>query len=375
MEMTKRVFKGISGMILMLVASVGITDANAQCTVDMNVQVNATNCFSQVFLSATASDPVVSWNYFIDGSLVGTSNTALLQLAPGVYEATVAIVTDQGCTAADNFTFTVAGNPLLVDAGSDVVVCQEQAVLSVNVNSTNPYEVSWHPAQYLSDPSIETPLVTENVTNQWFIVDVLDLVTGCVNSDTVVVTQQNPVFDSLDLCTGQAIVDLGPGANAYDWLSWTDTNGTNHPLNYPTTQQAITVTQPGQYFAVAYFPECGALTSLVTVEACTTNCFNAFIHTANSGQCSAHHFFTSTGSGFIQSWLWDFGDGQWSTEMHPDHVFAPGTYEVTLTTTNSEGCTAVSSETITVDGLHIELSNDTVGCQQPAYMEVFPSGG
>ncbi|MCB0755718.1 MAG: T9SS type A sorting domain-containing protein, partial [Flavobacteriales bacterium] len=53
----------------------------------------------------------------------------------------------------------------------------------------------------------------------------------------------------------------------------------------------------------------------------------------------------------------------------------PCTYEVVLTTINSDGCTAVYSETITVGGLSILMSNDTVGCQQEAYMEVFATGG
>ncbi len=375
MKMTKRVFKGIGGMILMLVAGIGTTDVHAQCEADILVLQNPLNCSSQVILEANVSAPVQSWNFILDGTLVGNGSAVILNLEPGTYSAGVVAITDQGCTAVDDTIFTVAGNPLEVNAGSDTVICQEQALLSVDINSTNPYEVNWYPSQFLSDPESETPLVTENVTNQWFIVDVHDLVTGCVNSDTILVTQQNPVFDTLSLCDGAVQIDLGEGANMYDWLSWTDTSGTSYQLNYPSTQHVITVDNPGQYFAVAYFQECGALTSLVTVEACQQQCFNAFAYTVNNGQCSDHYFFTSTGSGQIMTWMWDFGDGQVSTEMHPDHVFAPGTYEVVLTTINSDGCTAVYSETITVGGLSIEMSNDTIGCQQDAYMEVFPSGG
>jgi gliding motility-associated-like protein len=48
--------------------------------------------------------------------------------------------------------------------------------------------------------------------------------------------------------------------------------------------------------------------------------------------------------GNIVSWAWDFGDGTSSTVQNPPpHQFptdAPGTYNVTLTVTNNDGCTS-----------------------------------
>lgn len=47
----------------------------------------------------------------------------------------------------------------------------------------------------------------------------------------------------------------------------------------------------------------------------------------------------------ITSWLWDFGDGQTSTETNPTHEYIqPGTYTVQLTTTNNLGHTASISK-------------------------------
>lgn len=380
MKMTKRVFKGISGMILMLVAGVGTVlnpqTTVAQCTADIIVNQNPTTCFAQVVIEANASSPAQSYTYLLDGNVISNGQTFMvLNLPPGTYSAGVVVITDQGCTAVDDTVFTVAGTVTTVDAGSDTVGCQQNTQLSVDVTSGHPYSIQWTPAYLLDDATSATPTIIENVTSQWFIVDVVDDVNGCVTSDTIHVTQQNPLIETVSLCDGPAQINLGPGANMYDWLSWTDSSGASHPLNYPTTQHVITVDEPGEYFAVAYFQECGALTSLVTVEACATSCFNAFAYTVNNGPCADHYFFNSTGSGQILTWMWDFGDGQVSTEMHPDHVFAPGTYEVELTTINSDGCTAVYSETITVGGLSILMSNDTVGCQEEAYMEVFATGG
>lgn len=48
--------------------------------------------------------------------------------------------------------------------------------------------------------------------------------------------------------------------------------------------------------------------------------------------------FTDESTGDPESWLWDFGDGETSTDQNPIHTFAdPGTYEVTLTV-SKDGC-------------------------------------
>jgi len=48
--------------------------------------------------------------------------------------------------------------------------------------------------------------------------------------------------------------------------------------------------------------------------------------------------FTDQTGFLVESWSWNFGDGQSSTEQHPVHVYErPGTYSVTLTATGSDG--------------------------------------
>jgi PKD repeat protein/subtilisin-like proprotein convertase family protein len=95
-----------------------------------------------------------------------------------------------------------------------------------------------------------------------------------------------------------------------------------------------------------------------------------------SSSCCAANFYADTTYGlapfevqFIDStipmansWLWDFGDGDTSTEQFPVHVYtAAGTYNVTLTTHSTNGCGSakVREEYVEVDfGVGAEASLD-----------------
>lgn len=60
-------------------------------------------------------------------------------------------------------------------------------------------------------------------------------------------------------------------------------------------------------------------------------------------------------NGDIVSWVWDFGDGLSSTEQNPSHSFAStGTYNVSLTVTDSQGNSSTSVMDVSVSDVSIE---------------------
>ncbi len=59
--------------------------------------------------------------------------------------------------------------------------------------------------------------------------------------------------------------------------------------------------------------------------------------------------FESADSALAISWLWDFGDGETSTEENPAHLYAlAGIYEVTLTIISASGCESTITEHVCV---------------------------
>ena len=76
---------------------------------------------------------------------------------------------------------------------------------------------------------------------------------------------------------------------------------------------------------------------------------------------------TST-SGFITTWEWDFGDGNTQTVNFPDdpdvsHTYAnTGTYDITLTVTSSDGCQGTSQEQVTITPAPIALFSSSSTC-------------
>lgn len=57
--------------------------------------------------------------------------------------------------------------------------------------------------------------------------------------------------------------------------------------------------------------------------------------------------FQDASSGGPASWLWDFGDGNTSTEQNPSHTYtAPGSYTVCLTVTNAAGSNTICQSVV-----------------------------
>lgn len=85
--------------------------------------------------------------------------------------------------------------------------------------------------------------------------------------------------------------------------------------------------------------------------------------------CIGEVSFDNSNSQYFNTLFWDFGDGITSNQSNPTHIFpAPGTYRVSLRTTNSIGFDTIS-KLVTVNPLVVNfaMSNDTIQLSDTAY--------
>ncbi len=126
-----------------------------------------------------------------------------------------------------------------------------------------------------------------------------------------------------------------PGTNSTDTFVWLFGNGDTSNLQNPSE----TYTQPGNYNVT--------LTITDTNGCVITATGNGFVQAsppipkfaASAGGCPGTSIFFQNNSINASSYLWNFGDGDTSTDKFPHHIYAnAGVYTVTLTTYGFGGC-------------------------------------
>ncbi|MBK8567941.1 MAG: PKD domain-containing protein [Saprospiraceae bacterium] len=145
--------------------------------------------------------------------------------------------------------------------------------------------------------------------------------------------------DTSDLMTLNFMDYSAPGVDSWYWNFG---DGQNSTEQNPT----ITYAEPGVYLASLTVSDAEAnctntysmLVWADTVAYYSSTCQALFIPQVSGLSVSYYDLSFPFGA---ESYAWDFGDGNTSTEQNPVHLYAqPGTYTTTLTTTNADGCTS-----------------------------------
>lgn len=272
------------------------------------------------------------------------------------------------------------GNNCALEIGvSDTVVCQGSYVPNPQPTGVGPFTYYWTPPIGMSNPNIANPQI-EEVFNQQYTLIVTDA-NGCTSTDNVIVTSYIGTNDSIYMCNnGTATLDFGPGATAYTWQTWVDTNGVSHPLNI--NSQTLTVDEPGTYLGFEYITGgCGLITSQFHVGLCEDICDNAwnlFTYQHNPFCGGDSILFVGTGGGIITNWMWNaFGNTFGNSSTAWLVVTDEQPFPVYLNTVDNNGCSAGSVMMITpqLNTLSVDLGQDTVICSGDYTINPIITGG
>ena len=95
--------------------------------------------FSDITLG---SDPVVGWEWYVNGDLVNQSkNMSQLFDLPGIYDISLQVVDDRGCTSEGNSMVEAFANPIADFTASDTVSCAPANI--VFFDKSSPIPVAW----------------------------------------------------------------------------------------------------------------------------------------------------------------------------------------------------------------------------------------
>lgn len=172
--------------------------------------------------------------------------------------------------------------------------------------------------------------------------------------------------DTSDLMTLDFIDFSAPGVDSWYW---------NFGDGQTSTEQNPTITyaEPGVYLASLTVSDadsnCTNTYSMLvwadTVAYYGNSCQALFIPQVSGLSVSYYDFSFPFAA---ESYAWDFGDGNSSTEQNPVHLYAqPGTYTTSLTTLNADGCTSTFSVTINL------MNGQFWGNSAPSAIVLFPS--
>jgi len=222
-------------------------------------------------------------------------------------------------------------NPMNVQTMDDMSFeCNNRIIdLSVSVNGgLAPFQVNWSPGGYTGTPA---PALVPGPTT--FTARITDRC-GNVATDQVTITMpdaQLSVRSTPDtaVCPGQpvalsATISGGIGSLAYSW-----SNGVSDQL------QQIVQPDESQVYAITVSDSCGNLASAATVVTVNAPAADFSYRYLKHSTLRFQPVFSSD----VVSWIWDFGDGNFSEDEEPTHTYADtGFYDVRLIVFNQYGC-------------------------------------
>ena len=291
-------------------------------------------------ISISTSGGSAPYQYSIDGGSTFQSSGTFSGLAPNTYN--VVIEDASGCSETNVISLINQGGVTATISSTQSICAGNSVTISAGGAGTGG-SYQWDNGLGSGSSHVVSP--TSTTTYNVVVTDV----NGCTDNESVLVvvnTAPNVSVSptSATICGGESIVISASGAQTYSWN--TGSSGSSITVN-PSTQTTYTVI--GSNGNCAGNPA----TSTISVSTAPTVTASANTYSVAVGGTVS---FSSAGSG-ATSYVWDFGDGNSSTQSNPSHTYSSsGIFVVTLTGTLN-GCTSTSQITINVGGVDIEEDN------------------
>lgn len=331
-------------------------DMNSAWGVDVSQYIRAIlcgGCASSLIINPSSNNPTCNqangsitiaasggtspYQYSIDGGTTFQASGTFTNLSAGTYNVIIEDAT--GCSETNVITLNnVGGVTPTITSNQSICAGNSVSITAGGAGAGGSY--MWDNGLGSGSSHVIAPASTTTYT-----VTITD-VNNCTATASVTISVDNPPTVTLNptsgsICSGESITITASGAQSYNW----NTGATTSSITVsPTNQSSYTVI--GQNGSCAGSP----VSSTISVIQSPVVTASANPTTINVGGTVS---FSSAGSG-ATSYVWDFGDGNSSTQNNPSHTYSTaGIYTVTLTGTLN-GCTNTSQLTINVGAVNID---------------------
>ncbi|MEA3477702.1 MAG: PKD domain-containing protein [Bacteroidota bacterium] len=347
--------------------------------IDFTVSPNPTCRDNLTSFDGISAANISDWTWdFGDGSTGVGQYTSHSYIQTGTFDVVITVSDSGGCTNYISHPVKV-NNPPTADFSFNETTCSNDTVYFTDYSSTpNGSILQWEwdlgdgtviTIQYPDDPDIT--YVYPMGGSYTVTLTVLDS-DGCSHSfSRVIEIESSPIadFNNPPACDGSAVefTDLSSINGGSPIITWYWEFGDPTSGNNTSTQPnpAHIFSSNGIYYVtlvvnnivncsdtIVKIVEVNGLPEVDFVISSDTTCINEEVE------------FTSLSPDALTYW-WDFGDGGSSVQMDPVHVYQtiPGTYLVSLTVIDYNGCENTVSHIIIVDPPPFaDFSNSTLSC-------------
>lgn len=303
---------------------------------------------SNVVFTDSSSVPsglnITNWSWiFGDGNSASSQNATNTYSLPGNYNAVLQVTADNGCSDTVSHIISIFENPVagfIIQAlqcqNSDIYFLDTSYIGNGFINQWN-----WQFSNGGSStfPSPNVIFTSAGPASATLTVTTID---GCSNTHTEnfnVRPQPDFTFSYSGICKGQTTAFNYLPNNNISGYAWTWAFGDNNYSFIPNTTH--TYANSGTYpISLAVVDSFGCQ----NVQFDTITIYNRpVVSFMSDGICQNEpvQFINQTNlnNTSILNWLWNFGDGQTSTDSMPLHTFsAPGNYTISLLANAAGGC-------------------------------------
>jgi gliding motility-associated-like protein len=325
--------------VLVTLLPTPIAEAGDNVTICLGTETQLNGSYSFTTAPAPPSDVFFTWTPAATLSDATILNPIATPTASGYYTLEVYSAT---CSTLDSVFVTVIPD-LGMEVGADTTVtCEGGSVQLTSSTLITGATFTWTPTIGLDDPTAGTTTAAPTETTTYTLIGVVGGCsdTGSVTIDVIPTPDMGYLSSLTQGCAPHDVSFLQTTANgvAYTWNFGDGTPVSNEQ------EPVHTYSTPGSYnVTLTAVGPGGCEASINTITVNVGSPATAEFHSNPS--FPAQLAFPNTNVSFINdskdgvSFHWDFGDGVTSSEVNPTHTYSMiGTYNVTLTVTNADGC-------------------------------------